>query len=77
MLATYTEEQLIHRKLPDVYGQDGSGWYTYADGLADLQAALAADGRPKAKTKPSKNPLFVYLPNMSRRDFIALGYVGE
>ena len=51
----------------EVYGQDGYGWYTYADDCAE--------SFPKVKTRPSSNSLFCYLIGMTSAKLRARGFI--
>lgn len=57
----------------EVYGQDGHGFYTYADTAAELAERARRAGKP-ITLRPSKNPLFTYLDGMNRRRLTALGF---
>jgi len=63
----YSEETLIHiPSLCEVYGMDGFKWY------CDKQTADSLF--PRAAKQQSPNPLFVYLPNMTRAKLIRKGF---
>lgn len=50
----------------EVYGQDGHGWYGYADG------EFAAEWK---NNTPSKNSLFVYFNGLTSRKLNGRGYI--
>lgn len=68
MAEGYDEETLTHiPSLHHAYGQDGFRWYMSPESAAELF--------PRAKTAPTGNNLFVYLPGMTRAKLIRAGFV--
>ena len=64
----YDEETLTHiPTLENAYGQDGFGWYVDTE-TADLLF-------PRHARRASSNPLFVYLPGMTRAKLLAAGFI--
>ena len=72
---SYNEQTRVRpRDHAEIYGQDGYGWYTYADTANELAALAAKSGKP-ITLRAGANPLFLHLEGVTGRRLNGWGFI--